>query len=199
MQIYYFIQVALITGAIAVRREPRQVIVTVTATGPPTPVGVPSAPSPIPLSAPPVPWEQPSTPAPSVPAPTAASSGNIPFPPLHPTTASAPAAATPALPAPSSGSAGGGAKCGKGYTYCGYMLASSNHNFAQVDIDKSYCNGLPELCAGGKHKTSVEQAVFVCMNDQPSNVQLLCACSGTCLNNATTNYIAHCDEPCVNA
>ncbi|KAI1746146.1 hypothetical protein F4680DRAFT_463444 [Xylaria scruposa] len=198
MQIYYFIQVALIAGAIAVRREPRQVIVTVTA--PPTPVGVPSAPSPIPLSAPPVPWEQPSTAAPAGPAPAPTSSGNLSLPPLHPTTASAPAATTPVPDGPGgTGSAGGGAKCGKGYTYCGYMLASSNHNFAQVDIDKSYCNGLPELCAGGKHKTNVEQAVFVCMNDQPSNVQLLCACSGTCLNNATTNYIAHCDEPCVNA
>ncbi|KAI0865832.1 hypothetical protein F4860DRAFT_266950 [Xylaria cubensis] len=198
MQIYYFVQVALITGAIAVRREPRQVIVTVTA--PPTPVGGPSAPSPIPLSAPPVPWEQPSSPIP-VPAPAATSSGNLSLPPLHPTTASIPSAATPAPASGGSGSGspGGGAKCGKGYTYCGYMLASSNHNFAQTDIDKSYCSGLPGLCPGGKHKTNVDQAVFVCMNDQPSNIQLLCACSGTCLNNATTNYIAHCDEPCVNA
>ncbi|KAI1753274.1 hypothetical protein F4782DRAFT_88285 [Xylaria castorea] len=198
MQLYYFIQAALIAGAIAAQHRLRQVIVTVTA--PPTPVGAPSAPSPIPLSAPPVPWEEPPTAA-SVPAPVSTISANLslpPSPPLHPTIASSPSAATPA-PAPGgSGSAGGGAKCGKGYTYCGYMLAGSNHNFAQIDIDKSYCNGLPELCASGKHKTNVEQAVFVCMNDQPSNIQLMCACSGTCLNNATTNYIAHCDEPCVN-
>ncbi|KAI0457135.1 hypothetical protein F5B21DRAFT_111270 [Xylaria acuta] len=196
MQLYYFLQAALITGVISARDEPRQVIVTVTAA--PTPVGAPSAPSPVPLSAPPVPWEQPST---AVPVPVPTISGNLslpPSPPLHPTTASPPSAASPA-PAPvGSGSVGGGAKCGKGYTYCGYMLTGGGHNFAQVDIDKSYCNGLPELCAGGKHKTSVEQAVFVCMSDQPSNIQLLCACSGTCLNNATTNYIAHCDEPCVN-
>ncbi|KAH8161331.1 hypothetical protein CIB48_g6909 [Xylaria polymorpha] len=198
MQLYHILQAAFIAGALSALNEPRQVIVTVTA--PPTPVGAPSAPSPIPLSAPPVPWEQPSTPPP-VPAPTPTSSGNLslpPSPPLHPTTASTPTAVTP-VPAPAtSGSVGGGAKCGKGYTYCGYMLTGGGHNFAQVDIDKSYCSGLPELCAGGKHKTSVEQAVFVCMNDQPSNVQLLCACSGTCLNNATSNYIAHCDEPCVN-
>ncbi|KAI0491042.1 hypothetical protein F4859DRAFT_520628 [Xylaria cf. heliscus] len=196
MQLHHILQATLVTGALSalVLNEPRQVIVTVTA--PPTPVGTPSAPSPVPLSAPAVPWEQPPTPVP-VPA---ASSGNLslpPSPPLHPTVASPPAIGSP-VPAPGSGSVGGGAKCGKGYTYCGYMLTGGGHNFAQVDIDRSYCNGLPGLCAGGKHKTNVEQAVFVCMNDQPSNIQLLCACSGTCLNNATSNYIAHCDEPCVN-
>ncbi|KAI2629170.1 hypothetical protein GGS26DRAFT_116311 [Hypomontagnella submonticulosa] len=101
-------------------------------------------------------------------------------------------------PAPS-GPPGLGAKCGKGYTYCGYMLTSNGHNFAPNDVSKAYCSGLQELCSSGKAKTDVSQAVFVCMNDQPSNVELLCACSGKCRNDAETNFIAHCDKPCINS
>ncbi|KAI0135785.1 hypothetical protein F4814DRAFT_37164 [Daldinia grandis] len=98
-----------------------------------------------------------------------------------------------------SGSQGFGPRCGKGYTYCGYMLTENGHNFAPNDISKAYCNGLSELCANSKPKTNVSEAVFVCMNEQPSNVELLCACGGKCRNDAETNFIAHCDKPCINA
>ncbi|KAI1171423.1 hypothetical protein F4777DRAFT_582919 [Nemania sp. FL0916] len=189
---FSFIQAVLITGAIAALMEPRQVIVTVTEGIPPA---SPVAPSPVPLSAAPVPWEQGSAAVPAVASESSSSSsGNLALPPLQPPTATA--GSGPSVSA-SPGSIG--AKCGKGYTYCGYMLTGFGHNFAQTDIEQSYCNGLPELCASGKHKTNADQAVFVCMSDQPSTVKLLCACSGTCLNNATTNFIAHCDKACVNA
>ncbi|KAI8960089.1 hypothetical protein F5Y11DRAFT_280646 [Daldinia sp. FL1419] len=102
------------------------------------------------------------------------------------------------IPIPS-GSQGIGPKCGKGYTYCGYMLTENGHNFAPNDISKAYCNGLSELCTNGKPKTDVSQAVFVCMNEQPSSVELLCACSSKCRNDAESNFIAHCDKPCINA
>ncbi|TGJ81124.1 hypothetical protein E0Z10_g7646 [Xylaria hypoxylon] len=197
MQLYHLLQVVFIAGTISARNDPRQVIVTVTAGVEPSSAGAPTAPSPIPLSAPPVPWEQTSAAAVSasvtaaIPVPT--SSGNLSLPPsLTPPKTVSPTSALGG-PGPS-----GGAKCGKGYTYCGYMLTGVGHNFAPADIEKSYCNGLPELCSGGKRKTNADQAVFVCMEDQPSTVQLVCACSGTCLNNSTTNYIAHCDKPCVN-
>ncbi|KAK5627474.1 hypothetical protein RRF57_003189 [Xylaria bambusicola] len=198
------------------RKEPRQVIVTVTAgVSSPSPEPL-SAPSPVPLSAPPVPWEQTSAAGADV---TASIPTAVPVPAtgalsLPPQASSLPKTASPT---PSSGGPGvsSGAKCGKGFTYCGYMLTGVGHisfhfntdtiinhspRFLPSDIDKSYCNGLPELCAGGgnKRKTKPDQAVFVCMEDEPSTVQLMCACSGTCLNNATTNYIAHCDKPCVN-
>ncbi|KAI1469811.1 uncharacterized protein F4812DRAFT_304127 [Daldinia caldariorum] len=105
-----------------------------------------------------------------------------------------------AVPVPvPSGSQGIGPKCGKGYTYCGYMLTANGHNFAPNDISKAYCNGLSELCTNGKPKTDVSQAVFVCMNEQPSSVELLCACSSKCRNDAESNFIAHCDKPCINA
>ncbi|KAI1135659.1 hypothetical protein F5Y05DRAFT_394056 [Hypoxylon sp. FL0543] len=78
------------------------------------------------------------------------------------------------------------------------MLTSNGHNFGTADISKAYCSGLQELCANGKPKTDVSQAVFVCMNEQPSSVELLCACSGKCRNDAETNFIAHCDKPCIN-
>ncbi|KAI1125113.1 hypothetical protein F5Y10DRAFT_14611 [Nemania abortiva] len=184
----YLLQAALIAGAIAARKDPRQVIVTVTEGVPLSPTGAPLAPSPIPLSAPPVPWEQTS---PVTEEDASTTTGNLSLPPVQPPTAASP----PPVPV-ISGSAG--AKCGKGYTYCGYMLTGGGHNFAQVDVEKAYCSALPELCAGGKEKTNAEQAVFVCMSEQPPVVQLLCACSGTCLNNATTNFIAHCDKACVN-
>ncbi|KAI1092301.1 hypothetical protein F5B19DRAFT_211810 [Rostrohypoxylon terebratum] len=105
---------------------------------------------------------------------------------------------TPGNPGPSPSGPPGGPKCGKGYTYCGYMLTSSGHNFGSADISKAYCNGLQELCADGKPKTDVSEAVFVCMNEQPSSIELLCACSGKCRNDAETNFIAHCDKPCIN-
>ncbi|KAI1346620.1 hypothetical protein F5Y01DRAFT_319554 [Xylaria sp. FL0043] len=203
MQLSHFLHLSLIAGVLSALLDPRQVIVTVTA-GVSLPSMLPSvaAPSPVPLSAAPVPWEQSS-------AMVIASASLLPTAVPVPASASAhlslpPSAsfATPktASPTPASGGPGPstGAKCGKGYTYCGYMLTGQGHNFAPSDIDKSYCNGLPELCPGGKPKTNADQAVYVCMEDQPSTVQLLCACSGTCLNNATTNYIAHCDKPCVN-
>ncbi|KAI0814522.1 hypothetical protein GGR55DRAFT_700798 [Xylaria sp. FL0064] len=197
MQPYHLLHLSFIASALSARMDPRQVIVTVTAG-----VSLPSvaAPSPVPLSAAPVPWEQSSAMVASASLPTA-----VPVPASASAHLSLPPSASPespktASPTPASGGPGPstGAKCGKGYTYCGYMLTGQGHNFAPSDIDKSYCNGLPELCPGGKPKTNADQAVYVCMEDQPSTVQLLCACSGTCLNNATTNYIAHCDKPCVN-
>ncbi|KAI0431957.1 hypothetical protein F5Y09DRAFT_354474 [Xylaria sp. FL1042] len=243
MQLSHLLHLTFITGALSARRDPRQVIVTVTAAVSPLPE---PAPSPIPLSAPPVPWEQSPGAVASDPIPTAVpvpsfSSAHLSLPPSASSSSPKTASPTPASggPGPSTG-----AKCGKGYTYCGYMLTGVGHStsiylltpliqypyfpifspifpylslpsstflikvaltrdisspdFAPADIDKSYCNGLPELCPGGKPKTNVDQAVYVCMEDQPSTVQLLCACSGTCLNNATSNYIAHCDKPCVN-
>ncbi|KAI2623090.1 hypothetical protein GGR54DRAFT_638329 [Hypoxylon sp. NC1633] len=118
-------------------------------------------------------------------------------PPVPPPPPPGTAPGTAPSPGPS-GSPVGGPKCGKGYTYCGYMLTSNGHNFAPNDVSKAYCTGLQELCASGKPKTDVTEAVFVCMNDQPSSVELLCACSGKCRNDAETNFIAHCDKPCIN-
>ncbi|KAI1076122.1 hypothetical protein F5B20DRAFT_342926 [Whalleya microplaca] len=131
----------------------------------------------------------------STPTGTLVSSGTVTPTPLPPVTIS-----TSALPPSGSGSPGTGIgpKCGKGYTYCGYMLTSNGHNFAPADVSKAYCNGLQELCTNGKPKTDISHAVFVCMDDQPSSVQLLCACSGKCLNDAESNFIAHCDKPCIN-
>ncbi|KAI3321720.1 hypothetical protein HD806DRAFT_145313 [Xylariaceae sp. AK1471] len=210
MQLYRLLQAVLIAGAVLARKDLRQVIVTVTAGVTPSSPAGPTAPAPIPLSAAPVPWEQSTIlPVPvskQTTSPALASSSTKsaalslpPSPPSSPSTASI-ASLTSAVSATAtgSGSVSGGAKCGKGYTYCGYMLAGGGHNFEQTEIDKSYCDGLPELCAGGVHKTDIGQAVFVCMSDQPSTIQLMCACSGTCQNNASSNYIAHCNKACIN-
>lgn len=118
------------------------------------------------------------------------------------------------------------AKCGKGYTYCGFMLQSGGHSeftrlltffqglttlatsyekliisidFAAEVVNKTYCDALEGNCADGVPKTETDQAVFLCMNDDPATIQLFCACGGKCLNDAATNNIAHCDAPCVNS
>ncbi|KAI0471530.1 hypothetical protein GGR56DRAFT_75919 [Xylariaceae sp. FL0804] len=116
------------------------------------------------------------------------------FASLAPAPATAASAAAPAA----SGNATG-PSCGKGYTYCGYMLTSNGHNFDSSAISKSYCSDLSKMCTNGKPKTDPSQAVYVCLNDQPSSIQLMCACSGKCVNDASTNHIAHCDTPCVNS
>ncbi|KAI1263617.1 hypothetical protein F5Y18DRAFT_123135 [Xylariaceae sp. FL1019] len=106
---------------------------------------VATPPPPSPLSPPPVPWEtntvapvpwetnsgpasapSASTPIP-IPLPTTATHATLatPLPPLQPSGSPVPSPPSSSL-LPASGSPG--AKCGKGYTYCGYMLASSNHS-----------------------------------------------------------------------
>ncbi|KAI0123159.1 hypothetical protein BJ170DRAFT_102869 [Xylariales sp. AK1849] len=93
---------------------------------------------------------------------------------------------------------GSSAKCGKGYTYCGYMLQQGGHNFAPELVNKTYCDGIEGNCANGVPKTHPDQAVFLCMDDNPASIQLFCACGGKCLNEQQSNNIAHCDAPCVN-
>ncbi|KAK8855015.1 hypothetical protein PGQ11_010927 [Apiospora arundinis] len=89
-----------------------------------------------------------------------------------------------------------GSKCGKGYTYCGYMLQSDGHNFSPQTINKTYCDGLKDYCPNNTPKTSPNQAVFICMDDAPVSIQLMCACSGKCLDEPASNNIAHCDSAC---
>lgn len=129
----YLLQALLMAGAIAARKDDRrQVIVTVTAGVPLSTSKAPSAPSPVPISAPAVPWEQPH-PTPAVVTVLASSSsqtGNLSLPPLQP------------VPSASSispvGSGSVGAKCGKGYTYCGFMLTSGGHSTSDSHHFSSY-------------------------------------------------------------
>ncbi|KAI1341001.1 hypothetical protein F5Y15DRAFT_422876 [Xylariaceae sp. FL0016] len=113
----------------------------------------------------------------------------------HMSLATIPASST-APPAPSGNLSA--PKCGKGFTYCGSMLTQGGHNFTPNDISHAYCSGLEQLCSTPKPATDPNQAVYYCLSDQPSSISLLCACSGKCVNDAATNYIAHCDKPCVN-
>ncbi|KAK7965749.1 uncharacterized protein PG986_000026 [Apiospora aurea] len=89
-----------------------------------------------------------------------------------------------------------GSRCGKGYTYCGYMLQADGHNFSPDVINKTYCDGLQSYCPNNVPKTSPNQAVFICMNDAPASIELMCACSGKCLDEPASNNIAHCDSAC---
>lgn len=110
-------------------------------------------------------------------------------------------ASTPAAPplGTGTGSGGVGAKCGKGFTYCGYMLQNGGHNFAADAVNKTYCAaGAADFCPGGVPRTHPDQAVFVCLDESPAAIQLMCACANKCLNAADSNNIAHCDAACSN-
>ncbi|KAJ1329798.1 hypothetical protein MN608_06534 [Microdochium nivale] len=155
------------------------------------------APAPVPVPAQPVPAPPAPAPAPESPVPPLSPAPPAPVPPApagpDPVPAPAPA---PAEPVPIAGP-----NCGKGYTYCGYMLSANGHNFSPEQVSKAYCEGLNGNCDAGtsSSKTDVSQAVFVCLDDAPnSSIQLLCACEGKCLNEAETNNIAHCDSACYN-
>ncbi|RYP58496.1 hypothetical protein DL770_010413 [Monosporascus sp. CRB-9-2] len=108
--------------------------------------------------------------------------------PAAPASASAPAV----VPAPPVG--GAGPRCGKGYTYCGYMLKCNGHNVNRAD-----CDGLAELCANNRPETDIGQTVFICMEDQPSTIKLMCAHCNRLMNDAASNFIAHYDKSCANS
>ncbi|KAK4203767.1 hypothetical protein QBC40DRAFT_315454, partial [Triangularia verruculosa] len=71
-----------------------------------------------------------------------------------------------AAPASSGGGGGGdtgqGAVCGRGFTYCGYILRD-HQGFEEADIVKSYCSASKENCLDGKTKTDPIQALYVCV------------------------------------
>jgi hypothetical protein len=78
------------------------------------------------------------------------------------------------------------------------MLTIPTLDFAPEIVDKAYCDGLSDNCNNGVPKVGSDQAVFLCMDDNPPQIMLFCACSGQCLNQNATNNIAHCDTPCAN-
>ncbi|KAK4230377.1 hypothetical protein QBC38DRAFT_440996 [Podospora fimiseda] len=52
--------------------------------------------------------------------------------------------------------------CGRGFTYCGYILRD-HQKYKEEDIVKSYCAAAKDNCANGKTKTDPIQALYVCV------------------------------------
>ncbi|KAK3997500.1 hypothetical protein QBC44DRAFT_354529 [Cladorrhinum sp. PSN332] len=52
--------------------------------------------------------------------------------------------------------------CGRGFTYCGYILRD-HQKFKEEDIVKAYCAAAKDNCANGKTKTDPIQALYVCV------------------------------------
>ncbi|KAK4164932.1 hypothetical protein QBC43DRAFT_369657 [Cladorrhinum sp. PSN259] len=52
--------------------------------------------------------------------------------------------------------------CGRGFTYCGYILRD-HQKFKEEDIVKAYCASSKDNCANGKTKTDPIQALYVCV------------------------------------
>ncbi|KAI1321387.1 hypothetical protein F5Y16DRAFT_405267 [Xylariaceae sp. FL0255] len=194
----------------------------------PFPPAPPTPPLPLPLSStPPVPWKVSSAlgfsdsafppvltplpvplPPPSIDYSSTWTEATPTLPPVAPVSSSSLSSSSSVSPPPAepSGSFVGSsnpaptpgiANCGKGYTYCAFTLWGT-HYWSQSDVDKAYCSDYPSLCAGGNYKTNISNAVFVCLDDSPPKIQLMCACGGTCQDNPATNNIAFCQTPCVN-
>ncbi|RYP40320.1 hypothetical protein DL767_001777 [Monosporascus sp. MG133] len=114
--------------------------------------------------------------------------------PAAPASASAAAAAVPQ--APSVGGAAPGAE--RDIPIAG-ALADMLQDFAPEDVNRAYCTGFAELRANNRPKTDIGQAVFVCMEDQPSIIKLICAYSNRYMSNAASNFITHYDKPYANS
>ncbi|KAK4177622.1 hypothetical protein QBC36DRAFT_371073 [Triangularia setosa] len=115
---------------------------------------------------------QDNTPLP-LPSPTSTTSvtvpwSSIPTPPGTGTVWSSTSAPTPVPDA----SGGGGGVCGRGFTYCGYILRD-HQGFAEADIVKSYCSASQANCPDGKTKTDPIQALYVCVPPDNSSASLL--------------------------
>ncbi|KAK4669800.1 uncharacterized protein QC763_206180 [Podospora pseudopauciseta] len=121
---------------------------------------------------------QDNTPLP-LPSPTSTTSvtvpwSSIPVPPAATGTVWSSTSAPTSAPAASGGSGaatGQGAVCGKGFTYCGYILRD-HQGFAEADIVKSYCSASKENCLDGKTKTDPIQALYVCVPPDNSTTTL---------------------------
>ncbi|KAK0754516.1 hypothetical protein B0T18DRAFT_424893 [Schizothecium vesticola] len=68
----------------------------------------------------------------------------------------------PAAPSGPDAPAPGAPICGKGFTYCGYILRD-HQSFPESEIVKAYCAGNVANCANGKTKSDPIQALYVCV------------------------------------
>ncbi|KAK4462150.1 hypothetical protein QBC42DRAFT_286816 [Cladorrhinum samala] len=72
--------------------------------------------------------------------------------------------------APTGGVDANAPMCGRGFTYCGYILRD-HQKFKEEDIVKAYCAASKDNCANGKTKTDPIQALYVCVPPSAALVQ----------------------------
>ncbi|KAK2672546.1 hypothetical protein RAB80_012625 [Fusarium oxysporum f. sp. vasinfectum] len=125
------------------------------------------------------------TPAPPDPDPTPPSTSEQPAPPPDP-----PAPAPPAPPP--------GPICECGYTYCSSVLKDMDNPWNEAQLSEAYCSTPNVKCDGETPTSSIDNALFICLCDQPSqkvgnHLEFLCGCD-KCLV-VKPDYRGRCKTP----
>ncbi|KAI1020069.1 hypothetical protein LB503_006110, partial [Fusarium chuoi] len=163
----------------------------------PPPVPPPADPPADPPAEPSQPPPPPPPPPPSQPAPPP--SGPAPIPP--PAT---PAPAPPPVPSPPPPSSTAeppppeGPICECGYTYCSAVLKTMDNPWNEDQLSQSYCSTPNVKCDGESPASSIDNALFICLCDQPSqkvgnHLEFLCGCD-KCLV-VKPDYRGRCKTP----
>ncbi|KAG7411497.1 hypothetical protein ACKAV7_009933 [Fusarium commune] len=169
---------------------------------PEPPAPAPPAPPPVPPPAnPPAdPPAEPSPPPPSQPAPGPPPSGPAPVPP--PATPAPAPPPDPSPPPPPSSTAEPpppeGSICECGYTYCSSVLKGMDNPWSEAQLSEAYCSTPNVKCDGETPASSIDNALFICLCDQPSqkvgnHLEFLCGCD-KCLV-VKPDYRGRCKTP----
>ncbi|CCT71828.1 uncharacterized protein FFUJ_09005 [Fusarium fujikuroi IMI 58289] len=166
---------------------------------PPPDPPAPAPPAPPPVPPPADPPAEPSQPPPPPPPPP---SGPAPVPPPA-TPAPAPAPPPdPSPPPPPSSTAEPpppeGPICECGYTYCSSVLKTMDNPWNEDQLSQAYCSTPNVKCDGESPASSIDNALFICLCDQPSqkignHLEFLCGCD-KCLV-VKPDYRGRCKTP----
>ncbi|SCO52966.1 uncharacterized protein FFMR_11285 [Fusarium fujikuroi] len=166
---------------------------------PPPDPPAPAPPAPPPVPPPADPPAEPSQPPPPPPPPP---SGPAPVPPpATPAPASAPPP-DPSPPPPPSSTAEPpppeGPICECGYTYCSSVLKTMDNPWNEDQLSQAYCSTPNVKCDGESPASSIDNALFICLCDQPSqkignHLEFLCGCD-KCLV-VKPDYRGRCKTP----
>ncbi|KAK2692579.1 hypothetical protein QWA68_007384 [Fusarium oxysporum] len=152
---------------------------------PDPPAPAPPAPPPVPPPADP-PADPPAEPSPSPPPPPPPPSQPAPGPPPPPPSSTA-------EPPPPEGPI-----CECGYTYCSSVLKDMDNPWNEAQLSKAYCSTPNVKCDSETPTSSIDNALFICLCDQPSqkvgnHLEFLCGCD-KCLV-VKPDYRGRCKTP----
>ncbi|CVL13213.1 hypothetical protein FPRO06_09830 [Fusarium proliferatum] len=167
---------------------------------PDPPAPAPPAPPPVPPPADPPadPPAEPSQPPPPSPPPPPSGPAPVP-PPATPAPAPPP---DPSPPPPPSSTAEPpppeGPICECGYTYCSSVLKTMDNPWNEDQLSQAYCSTPNVKCDGESPASSIDNALFICLCDQPSqkvgnHLEFLCGCD-KCLV-VKPDYRGRCKTP----
>ncbi|KAG5757404.1 hypothetical protein H9Q72_005353 [Fusarium xylarioides] len=154
------------------------------------PADPPAEPSQPPPPPPPPPPSQPAPP-PSGPAPVPPTATPAPAPPPDPSPPPPPSST--AEPPPPEGPI-----CECGYTYCSAVLKGMDKPWNEDQLSQAYCSTPNVKCDGESPASSIDNALFICLCDQPSqkvgnHLEFLCGCD-KCLV-VKPDYRGRCKTP----